>query len=359
MKLFALTAFGLAGAAGIGVLSVRAMAASPTVAKPKSSCAACSMTLAVADCLQVTEVSTDQVLTLATLDGSTATLLNSSNTTLHAQAEFGKVNADGTYHAPLFVPPSGLDYVTILDTDDVPVARLMFQVKEGVTTVEPGVMNSGMATSAPVTASPAVEPGPGTSSSQGSTQTVIEEPAETGEVAPVSTDTPTTLNDVEAVTTVTTSLGQAYEVPMRAPVELGVEEPTIDEQIVVLSPVALQKGKKCGVFPKPTKAGQPCTPPGTLTVPGPWKDYRKGTPAAQTVSGGAWGISGTISFMAQDAVAVQYTDVYYCKNGVWTFDHTTKCTKAGVYRYGFSPYSAGAIIGTGYSFDAPPECKRM
>lgn len=320
------------------------------------------MTLAVADCLEVTQVDTDQTLTLATYNGTTASLIDSNNTAVHAEAEYGKIGTDGTYHAPLFVPPSGLDTVTLTDSDGTPVARLLFQVNSDPNAVAPGTMSPGMPTSAPETDSSSTPPqsGPATSSnSQSSSGSSVDEPETADQTTNVTDDTPTTLNEVQPVSTVSTPLGLAYAVPVRAPVELGVEEPTISDQLVVLSPIPLQKGKKCGVFPKPPYAGNDCTAPGTKTVVGPVKKYRKGTAQSQTMSGGAFGFSGNITFMAQDAVAVQYTDVYYCKNGKWSFDHTTKCIQSGVYRYGFTPYSAGAIVGTGYSFDSPWDCKRI
>lgn len=354
-------------ASALGLLTVTVgLLAVVLPAKAAPDCSACTTpSEEELPCLEAVIVDARETLDLEVVDG-TAVVTDKSLT-----AEYGKI-VDGVYTAPNFVPPNGLDTITLFDNDGTVLAYAFVQVNPVVGMSQPGTFEAGAETSAPETLSP---------------EDVYEEPVDpTVPVDPPATVSVSSVAPVEAVETTTVEPetqqptdveplaptpfqgGVGYAMPMRPPADVTTA-PLTDLQILIVGSGPKNKGKKCGVNPKPSWVGTSCSAGAQRVVAGEWKKYLKGTPqlVTMTIAGEIIKVGGTVTltYYKQPAVAVQFRDLYVCKNGKWTFDHSSKCVRYGSFGYGFDPGGwlvlkyLGYPSDPGYKISERMECERL
>jgi len=313
------------------MVSVPAIVLLAPVAPAVATCACETDETAVEDCTELIEVPIgEQIHLKPILDGSVGEAV--------LVADLGTINGD-YYMPPSSLPASGVDQVQVkaAATGEI-LATLAIQILPAEGAAPPSqapTLNASMAT---------IDLDEEEYPAAGIPDVTVVEPIYT----PLANTTqcPTT--------TIGGQVGQDLPLHVVSSQAIGAVH------ILQIGGQARQKGRKCGINPKPSWVGKKCSPAGALkSVDSKPRSYKKGTPtstsAGATITIGPIGAGTTITFMVQPAVSVYYKDVYKCVGGKWTFAYTKKCVKDGVYGYGFTP--GGDVGGQALGYPADPGFK--
>ncbi len=178
--------------------------------------------------LEVVSVNARERLNLKVLDGRTVV----TDHTL--AAEFGALKPDGVYVAPNFVPPAGLDTITLADSTGAVLARAYLQVQPSDDMAAPGTFEPGMQTSVPEDFTSADE-------YSDPREVKAAEPAS----SPASGDAVSEPADPEPATDLADAFdgGTGYGMPLRPPFD-QVVAPLTDLKIVIVEPPGRLHGRK-------------------------------------------------------------------------------------------------------------------
>ncbi len=282
-------------------------------------------------CISTVDIIAGTTITIATTEDQTNADIGSWN------ADWGIVDANGNYTAPLFQPPAGFDTVTYTTSGGAQY-RTSFYV----------ILGSGQSwQSFPSQPAPGpVETVYGLPEFPPLNNTEEYEEIEAEYVVPeyIPSEDDYSLNNYETVGTtpiVTISNTSYRELPTRA----------LDQSIrlLVAGSTPIQKRKKCAVLPQPSWVGTSCAAGSKeRVVVGKTKYSLKGEPVSVNVSASIAGNTVEVNFWKQICIAYWYKDHYKCVNGVWTYIKTTKCTKTGSYGHSFNPGANAAAIALQY-----------
>jgi hypothetical protein len=315
-------------------LSLKATRSNSAVASP--SCTSCT----------VTNTTTSQCLNVVQMQlGQTYNLRYAVNGAIQPaperfSAQFGDYSNSGAYTAPSTLPPMGLDFITIYDSSGAPDYQIIVQF------VPPGGYQYGAENPPLLEGEQTVTVGETVPSG-----TVTESETQPGEIFP--------LNDLTSCTTETVAGVSGSSLPISPLDDTSPEADPSTKKVLVVGAM-LQKGKKCGVLPRPL---EPCNG-GTTTVEGPWKIHKKEPKQWVTGTITAGPFQGTYHNWVVSCWKIKFIDHYTCLNGNWKFVKTVKCQQIGSFAWVFQPISISIehtrqLFGygaDGYQWDPEIQC---
>ncbi len=253
---------------------------------------------------------------------------------------------NGVYHAPNELTPGGLDTILLSRANGVPYAKVVIQL------VPIGGFVPLNRVMSPV-----------------STEAMTEEELAAWES---SYDTSTSAYEIlqpaeESVLAIGQLAGLTGQfAPMMKADPDGPEEfgPT---DALVLGSSTVKKGKKCGVFPKPTGS---FSNGAVKKIVGKWKVHKKPPVMPITLNFGVAPLTVRITYLKMRAWKVRYTDYYRFESNQWKYVRTEKCTQGGAYASGFDPTNTPFAINNstvtrialgydvnGFKFDTGLDCQ--
>jgi len=240
------------------------------------------------------------------------------------EADFGSVDSNGTYIAPLNLEEPRIDILRLRSASDptVILAQVRMHISGGNTNPDPGAPDHTWMDS----------PNQGTSAV---TEPVLATSSVAVDEVPVVSPQVFQLAELQPIASQLAGSKTAY------PVRNVVGGMTV----LLAGQKQPQKGKKCRIFPgKDDVSGTQCIP-GRSTIErgggsigqnvykedyGPWKaksGQYTANAGVETAGGISAGVSFPGSYETRTVTRYCYKDVYKCKNGVYVYDHSEFCSQ--------------------------------